>query len=123
MAVDWLAIGRRVQKERMKHGWTQDEFAEICGFAGRGYISRVENGKAVYGVKTLFAMAEKLGISPAYLLDASVPADTPFGWPELAEQAKELDTEQKKMVTWFIEGLTDHDRKLQKRLLSDDAGF
>lgn len=67
--------------------------------------------------------AEKLGISPAYLLDASVPSDTPFGWPELAEQAKDLDAEQKKMVTWFIEGLTDHDQKLQKRLLSDDFGL
>lgn len=40
-----LAFGHTVRLMREKEGWTQEAFADHCGFF-RTYLSRIETGKA-----------------------------------------------------------------------------
>lgn len=40
-----LAFGQTVRLMREKEGWTQEAFADHCGFF-RTYLSRIETGKA-----------------------------------------------------------------------------
>lgn len=62
-------LGRKVRIERITLGMNQAELAEKVGVS-RGYISDIERDseRINIGKNTVIALAEALGISPAYLL-------------------------------------------------------
>jgi transcriptional regulator with XRE-family HTH domain len=63
-----LAFGHTVRAIREKQGWTQEAFADHCGFF-RTYLSRIETGKAnptlnameVIAVAVQLPMSELIG--------------------------------------------------------------
>lgn len=52
---------------RSKHGWTQQQFADMTGI-GRVHVSELENGKREAGLRMLERIAETLEISVSDLL-------------------------------------------------------
>ena len=56
-------IGSRIKFLRKERGFTQIQFAEICGF-DRTYLSRVEKGRQNITMETFLLICEKLKISP-----------------------------------------------------------
>lgn len=56
-------IGSRIKFLRKEHGFTQVQFADVCGF-DRTYLSRVEKGRQNITMETFLLMCEKLEISP-----------------------------------------------------------
>ncbi|MDO5091008.1 MAG: helix-turn-helix transcriptional regulator [Cardiobacteriaceae bacterium] len=61
-------FGKRVRTLRIEKGYSQESFADKCGFA-RTYMSRIETGGANPSLDALHVLATALGISMSELLD------------------------------------------------------
>ena len=66
-------IGRRIAELRAARGWTQAHFAEVLGIAVPN-LQRMEQGRQNFTVRTLVAVARKLGCEPRQLWE---PPSTP----------------------------------------------
>lgn len=60
-------IAANVRKRRLQKGWSQEEFADLCGYH-RTYIGSIERSERNITVSTLEALAKTLSIEPAELL-------------------------------------------------------
>ena len=68
-----LAVGREVRRWRQSRGLTLAQVGERSGL-NIGYLSQIENDKAVPSLEALAAIAASLDVPPAWLLlDASLP--------------------------------------------------
>jgi transcriptional regulator with XRE-family HTH domain len=61
------SLGERIRRLRIKKGWTQHAFAQMCGI-DPSYISRIERGKSNLSCSILATIARKLGTSVFSLL-------------------------------------------------------
>ncbi len=81
-----MSVGNKIKALRLKRGMTQSTLAE--GIITRGMLSRIESGSASPSMASLSALAERLDVSPSFLLeegDDLLPA-------ERAYFAKKLNT-------------------------------
>ncbi len=60
-------FGRRLRKLRLRHGWTQVQFAKRVGL-DRSYLADVERGDRNISIVNLEIIAKGFGISLAKLL-------------------------------------------------------
>ena len=60
-------LGRRVRELRTAKGWSQEQFADLCGL-DRSYMSGIERGVRNISVLSLAKVAKALGVTPASLL-------------------------------------------------------
>jgi transcriptional regulator with XRE-family HTH domain len=68
-----LAVGREVRRWRLSRGLTLAQVGERSGL-NIGYLSQIENDKAVPSLEALATIAAALDVAPAWLLlDASQP--------------------------------------------------
>jgi transcriptional regulator with XRE-family HTH domain len=71
MAIDiCVRLGRRIRFLRSKHGWTQQQLADMTGI-GRVHVSELENGKREAGLRMLERLASTFGISVSELIDGN----------------------------------------------------
>ena len=61
-------FGYRVAALRKASGWSQEEFAEKCGFA-RTYMSRIERGKANPSLDAIETLAGGLKVAVKTLFE------------------------------------------------------
>ncbi|MDP3112659.1 MAG: helix-turn-helix transcriptional regulator [Thermodesulfovibrionales bacterium] len=61
-------IGQRIKEARKKRKLTQEKFAELCGLS-TDYIGKIERGKQLPTLKTLYQITKILNASLAYILD------------------------------------------------------
>jgi transcriptional regulator with XRE-family HTH domain len=72
-AIGRLAVGREVRHWRQSRGLTLAQVGERSGL-NVGYLSQIENGKAVPSLEALATIAAALDVPPAWLLlDSSQP--------------------------------------------------
>lgn len=62
-------LGQRLRRRRLAAGLTLEQLAAKAGF-GKGYLSRIENGKKVPPIATLSRLADALGTEAASLIAA-----------------------------------------------------
>jgi transcriptional regulator with XRE-family HTH domain len=55
-------LGRRIKELRSERGWSQEEFAEVCG-VHRTYMGHIERGEKNLSFGSLVRVANALGIS------------------------------------------------------------
>jgi transcriptional regulator with XRE-family HTH domain len=68
-----LAVGREVRRWRQTRGLTLAQVGELAGL-NVGYLSQIENDKAVPSLEALAGIAAALDVPPAWLLlDGSTP--------------------------------------------------
>lgn len=60
-------LGKRLRRHRLAAGFTLEQLASRAGI-GKGYLSRIENGKKVPPIATLSRLAGALGLEIASLL-------------------------------------------------------
>jgi transcriptional regulator with XRE-family HTH domain len=60
-------LGKRIRKLRDQLGWSQEEFADICG-VNRSYMGRIERGELNLTLDTLHKVSRGLGTSVSALL-------------------------------------------------------
>lgn len=103
-------LSDRLHLLRRDMKWDQSELAERSGVS-RGYISEIERGvKQNVGVEVVFALAEALGVSVAYLLGVS---DSPLGESD-AKVMREMAGEY---VTVDVD--SDEERRLVRTLIAE----
>ena len=68
-------IYENIKRYRKSYGWTQTELAEKVGYADKGMISRIENGKVDLQQSQVVRFAEAFGIAPGELMghEGTVP--------------------------------------------------
>jgi transcriptional regulator with XRE-family HTH domain len=62
------AIGARVRVERLAHGWTLDQLAQVCGVSRRMVVN-VERGSVNPSVGTLLRISDALGVGLPALVE------------------------------------------------------
>lgn len=62
-----LAFGRTVRRLREEAGWTQEAFADYCGFF-RTYLSRIETGKANPTLNVIDVICKAINLQTSELL-------------------------------------------------------
>ncbi len=62
-----MYIEQRIKQFRLNQGMTQEQFGKLFG-AGKGLVSRWENGLSVPGPKRLKAIANYMGTTPESLM-------------------------------------------------------
>lgn len=103
-------LSDRLHLLRRDMKWDQSELAERSGVS-RGYISEIERGvKQNVGVEVVFALAEALGVSVAYLLGE---IDSPSGESD-AKVMREMAGEY---VTVDVD--SDDERRLIRTLIAE----
>jgi transcriptional regulator with XRE-family HTH domain len=60
-------VGRNTRRLRLARGFSRRDLAQATGLS-RGYIGRIEAGRANLRATTLGAIADALGVAPADLL-------------------------------------------------------
>lgn len=60
-------LGKRIRKLRDQRGWSQEEFADICG-VNRSYMGRIERGELNLTMDSLQKVSKGLGRSVSELL-------------------------------------------------------
>ena len=59
-------LGERVRKLRLKKGWSQEHFADVCGLH-RTYVGAVERGEKNLTLSNLLILANTLKVTIAEL--------------------------------------------------------
>jgi transcriptional regulator with XRE-family HTH domain len=64
-------FGQRIRELRLESGYSQEAFADHCGFA-RSYMSRIERGGANPSLDAIGVLATALGVGVAGLFEFPV---------------------------------------------------
>ena len=62
------AFGQRIRDLRSSQGFSQEAFADKCGFV-RTYMSRIETGGANPSINAIKVLADALGVSISALFE------------------------------------------------------
>lgn len=109
-------IYKNIKKYRKTYGWTQTELAEKVGYADKGMISRIENGKVDLQQSQVIRFAEVFGIAPGELMgsEGTIPAMSVgdyYGLPEFT-----LSDEEKQIVRKY-RTLSDSEKDMVCKML------
>jgi len=74
--IDYVSIGKRIQKNRHRCGMTQEVLAEKVNISVP-HVSRIENGGSSPSLQTLVDICNVLGITIDDLMQDSLPAAKP----------------------------------------------
>lgn len=69
--MDYVDIGRRVHRQRLAQGLTQEQLAEKINVS-TSFVGHVERGSRKASLETMVAIANALGLSMDYLLSAAL---------------------------------------------------
>jgi transcriptional regulator with XRE-family HTH domain len=64
-------IGNRIRALRLKRGWSQEEFADLC-VIHRGHMGQIERGEKDVSISTLIKVGKGFGITVSALLKGVV---------------------------------------------------
>jgi transcriptional regulator with XRE-family HTH domain len=56
------ALGARIRELRSKKGWSQEEFADLCGIH-RSHMGEIERGETNLTLSTMLVISHKLNVS------------------------------------------------------------
>ena len=56
------ALGARIRELRVKKGWSQEEFADLCGIH-RSHMGEIERGETNLTLSTMLVITHKLSVS------------------------------------------------------------
>jgi transcriptional regulator with XRE-family HTH domain len=65
-------FGQRIRELRLESGYSQEAFADHCGFA-RSYMSRIERGGANPSLDAIGVLATALGVGVENLFEFPTP--------------------------------------------------
>lgn len=60
------ALGSRIRELRLKKGWSQEAFADVCGIH-RSHMGEIERGETNLTLSTLLVLSRHLGVPVASL--------------------------------------------------------
>lgn len=67
IAVDYMAIGKRIRDIRTYEKMTQEKLAELAGIS-TGFVGHIERGTRIPSVCTLYSICAALGVRMEYVI-------------------------------------------------------
>ena len=107
MKFDKRAIGRRIQEQREKLGFTQQDIYDKIDVSQNHY-SRVENGHVGISIEKLIQLSDVLNISIDYILTGKTQGNKKS---DFEEKYNELSNKQKQFINQQIDSLKKFDLK------------
>lgn len=107
MKYDKLAAGRRIQEQREKLGYTQQDIYDKIDISQNHY-SRIENGHVGISIEKLIQLSVILNISIDYILTGKIPSKKESGFEE---KYNKLSNKQKQFINQQIDSLKKFDLK------------
>jgi len=107
MAIDYERLGRRIKRQRASMRITQAALAEQCEISNV-YISHIETGIARPSLDVLFAIAEKLQVTPDSLLMDSLYHSTEHIRDDIADKLQRCTPESMHLISRLIDGVLEN---------------
>jgi transcriptional regulator with XRE-family HTH domain len=104
MGIDFDLIGKRIQSERKKQGFTQEHLAELLDVSV-GYVSQIERGISKPNLEMLAAVSNHLHCDIAYIISGSTKAEESYLLSELSSIFEKLTAKEKNVVLSLMESL------------------
>lgn len=108
--VDYVAMGRRIQRYRLQAGKTQEELAEHLDVSV-GYISRVECGQRHLNLERLSDVASFLNVGLPELVADLEPKEKDFMRTDIDRMISELTPVQKAILVDILQSFLRHNEK------------
>lgn len=108
LALDYIAVGKRIQRYRLALGKTQEELSELANIS-KNYLSDIETGKAAGRLDKYYSIAQALGVTVDMLIDNTserASANDYLFSNQLFPLVSGLSVNQRKMLIDFIELLS-----------------
>ena len=105
--VDLIAIGKRIQNQRLALGYTQQFVYEKLDISQNHY-SRIENGHVGMSFEILLQISEVLSISTDYILSGNIRSDDNI---ELINNYKALTPKQRQYINDHLKLFIDAELK------------
>ncbi|WP_173336885.1 helix-turn-helix domain-containing protein [uncultured Ruminococcus sp.] len=105
--VDLIAIGKRIQNQRLALGYTQQFVYEKLDISQNHY-SRIENGHVGMSFEILLQISEVLRISTDYILSGNIRSDDNI---ELINNYKALTPKQRQYINDHLKLFIDAELK------------
>ncbi len=99
--MDYTDLGKRIRKQRVLLGLTQEKLAAKVGVS-TSFIGLVERGKRKASLETLVSLANVMDVSTDYLLSGSLSAET------LGPNPHSLNPNQRMVMQEILTALQDH---------------
>ncbi len=65
--MDYKAMGKRIRKQRIYLGYTQEQLAEKAGISA-SFVGHIEQATRIPSLETLIAFCQALDVTPNFLL-------------------------------------------------------
>lgn len=102
MAIDYIIIGKRIQKNRKANGWTQEQLAEKLQVTV-GYISQIERGITKVNLEMLGKLSNLYNCNVADLISDSNSESAQYMDNEFSSLIEELTSNEKRMFKNMLE--------------------
>lgn len=96
--IDYADIGKRIQQKRKAAGLTQENMAALVDL-DTSTISKIETGSTKISLPSLVEIANLLHVSADELLCGSISASAHVYQGELAEQMKDCDEKELRILS------------------------
>ncbi len=110
VVVDYVAMGKRIRKQRELKGWTQSELAYRVQMSNTT-ISHIEVGTGKPELNTLVKIANVLGVTVDMLLCESMDASDKAYKYELIDYLSECSIEEVRLVCKVVPEIVDSFRR------------
>ena len=97
MAIDYEIIGKRMKKQRVKKGLTQEDMADELSVSVAFY-SRIETGRSHVNLKRIVQIAEILEVDPSCFLTGINEIEEIYLNKEFNEILKSCTPKQQKFI-------------------------
>lgn len=107
--MDYISLGRRVNKRRRELHMTQEQLAEKLQLS-TSFLGHIERGTRKASLETLIALCNALDVSPNYLLERSLTLSNPDMPPMPPEYLSRAERKKmRQIVESFSHWLEDPD--------------
>jgi transcriptional regulator with XRE-family HTH domain len=119
--LNYINVGKRIQKYRLEQGKTQKELADEVG-TSKNYLSDIEIGRVGGRLDKYYGIASALGVSLDMLVSDinDVSMRNRLFLNQVSPLILNLNTEQRKMLTEYLELMMGYDiyrqdKKIEKK--------
>ncbi len=97
MAIDYEVIGKRMKKERIRKGLTQEEISDKM-MVSVAFYSRLETGRSHINLKRIVEISEILEVDPSYFITGTIQKQEGYLNREFSEILIKCTPKQQKFI-------------------------
>lgn len=105
--MDYIQLGSRLRKERLKHNFTQERLAEKIDVS-HAYIGQIERGERSLTLETLIKLSNQLEVTADELLQESLKMNEGHFIQKIIQLIQERPVHEQQMALNMLEVMFSH---------------